>query len=67
MKVRREKSRGCESEKENTLPTEMVEYFGQCLKLHDFEIFFNTKIAFAQYGKYIGKLLQYGKFTSKIA
>ena len=38
-----------------------------CIKLHDFEIFFNTKIAFAQYGKYIEKLLQYGKFTSKIA
>jgi len=38
-----------------------------CPKLLDFEIFFNTKIAFAQYGKYIGKLLQYGKFTSKIA
>ena len=41
--------------------------FGLCPRLHDFEIFFNTKIAFAQYGKYIGKLLQYGKFTSKIA
>ena len=38
----------------------------KCHKLHDFEIFFNTKIAFAQHGKYIGKLLQYSKFTSKI-
>ena len=37
-----------------------------CPRLHDFEFFFKTKIAFAQYGKYIGKLLQYGKFTGKI-
>ena len=28
---------------------------------------FRKKIAFAQYGKSTGKLLQYGKFTSKIA
>ena len=41
--------------------------FGLCPKLHDFEKIFGKEIAFAQYGKYIGKLLQYGKFTSKIA
>jgi len=38
--------------------------------LHDFEKKISKEIAFpgfAQYGKYIGKLLQYGKFTSKIA
>ena len=38
--------------------------------MHDFEKKISKEIAFpgfAQYGKYIGKLLQYGKFTSKIA
>jgi hypothetical protein len=42
----------------------------RCHKLHDFEKKISKEIAFpgfAQYGKYIGKLLQYGKFTSKIA
>ena len=37
------------------------------LNIDDFEKKISKEIAFAQYGKYIGKLLQYGKFTSKIA
>ena len=36
-------------------------------KLLDLENKLGKKIAFAQYGKNTGKLLQYGKFTSKIA
>ena len=46
---------------------ETKQNLGLCHKLHDFEKKISKEIAFAQYGKYMGKLLQYGKFTSKIA